>query len=228
MDAEVLDDIPFEIELPGLLEQLRVRPGSDDADAVARLAEAARAVARPKAACRPAYVEDRAERDVVIAGVTFTSRVLRVNLHEAHRVFATIATCGMELEHWSRSVHDVFERYWADAIKARALSAARRALAEHIERTHRPGQTSEMSPGSLADWPMPQQRPLFALLGAGVAAVGVELTDSFLMVPGKSVTGLLFPTEVRFESCQLCPRENCPGRRAPYDQDLYARRYAPP
>jgi len=50
--------------------------------------------------------------------------------------------------------------------------------------------------------------------------IGVELTDSFLMIPNESVSGIYFPAEVRFETCQLCPREICPGRRAPYDKNL--------
>jgi hypothetical protein len=53
----------------------------------------------------------------------------------------------------------------------------------------------------------------------------VELTDSFLMVPNKSVSGLRFPTETSVENCQLCPREVCPGRRTPYDPKLYEQRY---
>ena len=52
------------------------------------------------------------------------------------------------------------------------------------------------------------------------------LTDTFLMVPIKSVSGIFFPTEVSFESCQLCPRENCIGRRAPYDPAL-VKKYRP-
>jgi hypothetical protein len=82
-----------------------------------------------------------------------------------------------------------------------------------------------MAPGSLTDWPLREQRPLFALLGDTEALVGVRLTDSCLMLPNKSVSGIRFPTEKHFESCQLCPRPDCPGRRAPYDADLYDRRY---
>ena len=50
--------------------------------------------------------------------------------------------------------------------------------------------------------------------------IGVELTNSFLMVPSKSVSGIYFPTEIKFESCKLCPGEGCPGRQAPYDKNL--------
>ncbi len=82
-----------------------------------------------------------------------------------------------------------------------------------------------MNPGSLPDWPLPQQLPLFQLLGDVEGLIGVHLKESFLMVPTKTVSGIFFPTETRFESCQLCPREDCPGRRAPYDAALFQSRY---
>jgi hypothetical protein len=46
------------------------------------------------------------------------------------------------------------------------------------------------------------------------------------MVPTKSVSGIIFPTEADFQSCQLCERENCPNRRAPYDEMLYEQKYS--
>ena len=112
-----------------------------------------------------------------------------------------------------------------DAIKAMALSVAVRHCDSYIADTFHPSKTARMSPGSLADWPLPEQRPLFHLLGDPEAAIGVRLTDSFLMVPNKSVSGIRFPTEESFESCQLCPRPDCPNRRARYDAELFERRY---
>ena len=98
-------------------------------------------------------------------------------------------------------------------------------LNEHLIDHFQPGKISRMNPGSLPDWPLPEQQQLFALLGGGPASIGIKLTDSFLMVPIKSVSGIWFPNEESFESCRLCPREKCPGRRAPYDPDLYDRKY---
>ena len=227
MQPEVLDEIPFEIHLPALRDQMHLAEGSEDAEAIGRLVEQARAVGRPKALFRLAYVEGRGEDSVVIEALAFTSRVLRVNLDGVHRVFAYLGTCGRELHDWAESLDDMLERYWADAIKALALSAAMQALNRHADAALGPGKTSGMNPGSLPDWPISQQRPLFDLLGDPRQAVSVELTDSFLMIPNKSISGIRFPTEATFESCQLCPREVCPGRRAPYDPNLYARRFAP-
>jgi hypothetical protein len=172
-----------------------------------------------------AYVEARGDDHVKVDGHTLTSRVLRVNLEKAHRVFAYVATCGVELEEWSRSIGDVLRRYWADTIKEMALRAAVRALKEELEDRFRPGRTSSMSPGSLEDWPLEEQAVLFSILGNPEGAIGVRLSESLVMVPTKSVSGIRFPTEESFESCQLCPREGCPGRRAPYDPGLYERKY---
>ena len=82
-----------------------------------------------------------------------------------------------------------------------------------------------MTPGSLEDWPISEQRPLFEILGDIQDAIGVQLKDSLMMSPVQSVSGIIFPTEATFESCQLCPRENCPGRRAAYDKNLYEKKY---
>jgi hypothetical protein len=81
-----------------------------------------------------------------------------------------------------------------------------------------------MSPGSLSDWPIEQQRPFFSLFDDVEEAIGVKLAKNLLMIPQKSISGIYFPTEVSFYSCQLCPRERCPSRQAGYDEKL-AREY---
>jgi hypothetical protein len=226
MNETRLDNIPFELDVGHLARGLHIEGQAHYIDRLAHLADAARAIARPRAMYRVAYIESKSEDEVVVDGVRFTSRVLRVNLDEAHRVFPFVATCGTELEAWARPIDDMLERYWAGAIMEAVLRAAIRGLNEHIEQHVRPGRTATMNPGSLKDWPIEQQRELFRLLGDPRGAIGVELTDSFLMVPIKSVSGLRFPLEVAYENCQLCPRDPCPGRRAPYDPDLYGSRYS--
>ena len=227
MNEVVLDSIPFHIDLDSLMRKLHLTEGSSSARELQRLASEAQAIAKPKAVYKVAFIESKGEDHVVVDGITLTSRVLRVNLEQAHRVFPYVATCGTELDEWSSSIDDMLQSYWADTIKEMALRVAMQALSEHLEDRFRPGHLSRMNPGSLPDWPIQEQRKLFALLGSPKDAIGVELTKSLIMVPLKSVSGISFPTEVGFASCQLCPRENCPGRRAPYDETLYDRKYRP-
>jgi hypothetical protein len=221
----ILSEIPFVLDFDALLRRLRLQPDSADSKQLRRMADHAQEIARPKAVYRLAYVDSKEPEAVVVDKVRLASRVLRVNLEQAHRVVVYVATCGHELHEWSESIPDVFERYWTDEIKAMALSCALAASDAHQGKHLDLGRTARMNPGSLADWPLSQQGPLFEILGDVRSAVGVDLTDSFLMVPNKSVSGLRFPTETSFENCQLCPREACPGRRAPYDPKLYEQRY---
>ncbi len=225
---EVLSDIPFEADAEAILGELRLPPESSHAEEVRQALVRGLAVARPKAAWRVAYIGEKTERSVRLDGVVFASRVLRVNLEEAQRVFAYAATCGRELADYADGLDDPLSRFALDTMMRKALEAAGGAVRKAIVERYALGKFAAMSPGSLADWPVEQQRALFALLGDVRSAIGVELTESCLMVPVKSLSGIIFPTEVRFESCQLCPRENCEGRRAPYDPSLWEKRYGVP
>lgn len=221
----VLDTIAFTPNKATLAKQLRLREGSSHITTLEHLCDEAAELARPKAIYKLSYIEEKLPDAVIIDGVELKSCVLRLNLDVAHRAIAYIATCGAELQRWGEGLDDMLYQYWADAIKEAALRAAMRALNRHLNDCYEMGRTATMSPGSLADWPIREQRPLFRILGDPKQAIGVTLTDSFLMIPNKTVSGLRFPTEESFESCQLCPREGCPGRRAAYEPDLYNRKY---
>jgi len=221
----ILDRIPFHIDPLVLADELRVKEGSSHAVQLRQLASQAEAIARPKALYGLSFVEAKGKDWVELDDSRFSSRILRVNLKGVHRVFPYVVTCGVELDAWSNNFDDFLLRYYADVIKEMALTAAVKALDEHLENQFHPGPLSSMNPGSLGDWPLEVQPQLFALLGNVEEMIGVRLTSSYLMLPTKSISGLYFPTDQRFVSCQLCPRENCPSRRAPYDEHLYELKY---
>ena len=234
MEKYILDNLTFQPDPEIVAKRMRIGPNTPHYGELLACIDSAQAAARPKAMYRVGYIDAKGDDWVVIDGIRFTSRVLRVNLDQAHRVFAYLATCGGELQDWAHSLADPLEQYWANGIQEMALRAATQAMSDHIVQHYRPGRTATMAPGSLGEWPLSQQRPLFALLGGRDAStrddmevLGVRLLDSLLMTPTKSVSGIRFPTEERFESCQLCPRPECPGRRAPYDETLYERKYRP-
>jgi len=225
MDPIVLNDIPFEVDVNELLARLHVDEHVVRAGDVMRLVEDARVIGKPKALYKLAFVESREDDSVIIDGVTFHSRVLSVNVERVRRVFPFVATCGRELDKWSAGIDDMVHQFWADEIKVMAVQAAESAIGDHLDGYYQPGPTSRMSPGYMPDWPTEEQGCLFALLGDTNQLIGVELTDSFLMIPTKSVSGIRFSTDSEFVSCRLCPRNECPGRRAPYDNTLYDRKY---
>ncbi len=222
---KVLRNIPFQVDRAILRQQLRLKPNSHHLIELDCLIEQAQTIGKPKAMVRMVNVDDKGENWVQLDGRRLHSRVLRVNLEETQRAFIFVATAGLELESWSKSITDLLQRFWADAIQELALETARRALHEYLVQRFHLGLLSEMHPGSLDDWPLHAQDDVFALLGDVKGEIGVSMTESKLMHPVKSVSGIAFATQTHFTSCQLCPRENCRARQAPFEADLFEKRY---
>ena len=220
---EILTEIPFSLDAVPLMQQAHLKPGSDDAKELLALVDIASNVGRPKAAYTVSFVEERDGDTVRIGGISFTSRTLSRNLESIERIFPLVATCGRELDEARPERGDMLKEYWWDLIKGHLLSAANKYLYDHLHYRFRLGKTATMRPGSgdASVWPIEQQRGLFALLGGTEQAIGVRLTDSFLMVPNKTTSGILFPTEADFRSCEVCHREDCPSRHAPFNEQLW-------
>jgi hypothetical protein len=221
-EIEVLNHIPFAIDLHALLSELRVSHDGEDAKAIHELADNAAALARPKAVYKVAYVQRRDGDSIHIDGVVFVSRVLSANLRNVQRVFPYVVTCGTELDQIEIPSADFTRKYWLDAIKGMALQASMKYLHSYVRRKYLLEKTATMSPGAadVDTWPIEQQKQLFSLFESVDDLIGVRLTDSLLMIPNKSVSGILFPTEINFKSCQVCRRENCPSRVAAFDEKL--------
>ncbi len=228
MNRVILDSIPFEVDGQGLAELLKVKLGSRNHSEFTAMLEEAREVASPKAAFAITSASTADGDAIDIGGVKFESRVLRVNLEKAGVIFPFAATCGMELEEWSKGMKGMLRSFWADSIMLMALGSAVSRLNRYIEERTGSSRLSTMNPGSLPDWPIEQQEPLFALLGDTATAIGVSLTGRMVIRPLKSISGILFISEEGFVNCALCPRGDCPSRRARYDPDLYSTRFRKP
>jgi hypothetical protein len=216
---EILGPIPVELDVDKVQKKIHAPKRTDIEDMVAL----ALSLAEPRAAFAAAYVDAKGADEVVIAGNRFRSRVLRKNLDDVGRVFPVVLTVGPRLEAAADSA-DMLARYYLDMIANLILAEARHHLIRHLCKRFGVEKLSWMSPGSLQEWPLEQQRPLFALLPGVEDRLGVRLTDSCLMLPRKSVSGIYFPSESSFFSCRLCPRERCESRKARYDEAL-AREY---
>ncbi|GAB6154445.1 vitamin B12 dependent-methionine synthase activation domain-containing protein [Desulfosporosinus burensis] len=214
MDTVVLNNIQCKIDLVKLQEKLHIKENSSFLSELLEMAAEAQLIAKPKVIFKRSFVEAKGDNFVVIDGIKFTSRILRVNLDDSSMVFPYIVTCGTELEVWSkRFKDDYFQSYCVDTIKEMVLKNARQEFEAFLDREFSLGHASNMYPGSLQDWPITEQKPLFDLLDNVEELIGVQLTNSYLLLPIKTVSGIRFPKESTFESCQLCPRENCPSRK---------------
>ena len=211
------------LPLEALLRALHMDEASDpdDLEEIKRMREEVLAVARPKALYGMAQIQKRDAEGITVDGVRFSSPLVSQNLEKTARIIPFVVTCGTEAEEWSQAYRDdPLTGFWADTIKLQLLGEARQQLQQEVARYFPSGKFSAMSPGSLPAWPLPQQRPLFDLLGGVTPDIGVELTDSFLLLPSKSGSGFFFSAESHYENCRYCPLLDCPNRRAPFEKEL--------
>ena len=216
---KVIENIPIKQDSDDLVKGLRIRRNVEYIkDKLDSLIEAITPVMNPKALYLISFV-DKIEGDQVTIGDTvFTSKVVRMNLEQVGRVFPYIVTAGSELDDVELSKRQ--SAMLLDQVKTVVVSKAYQYLRTHLAEKYGIKKLSSVAPGRLDAWPLTQQRELFSLFGDNVDRIGVRLTKTCLMVPVKTVSGLLFPSEAGFESCELCSREKCMGRRAAYDPNL--------
>lgn len=181
----------------------------------------AEAIADPLVLFGVVSIGEATETAVCVNGVTVPSALAAEKLGGKHRCFPGITTCGPALEKWSEQyTGDFLYEFWADEIKKRYLGKMMMAYRDFIkEQYHTAGHLSSLNPGSLAVWPISGQQELFEILGGRDfvrETIGVTYNDSFLMLPSKTGSGIMFESEVVYENCQHCPMKDCPNRRAKY------------
>jgi len=219
---EILKNFNFEIDADNLIERLKIEKGSEDEKDFLNLLEKAKEIARPKAVYLEGFIEEKKEDEIIINGVKFKSNILRKNLEGVEKVFVFIATCGTELDS-IKFKDDILKDWWWETIKGYFLEIARRYLFDYLKNKYFLKKIISMSPGASEKyvWPIEQQKELFSLFGDTEKLIGVRLTDSYLMIPNKSVSGFLFSSEKDYRSCKVCRRKNCPGRSAEFDENLW-------
>jgi len=209
--------IPVTLDPGEIAARLRFDPVRAGFENLNELITLAQGLIHPRAVYEVAYTGEKGEGIVKVAGVTFQSRILRKNLDGANKVFPYIITVGPELERAASAQGDLLKQYYLEEMANMALESAAGWLGGRLESHYGVTGLANMSPGSLDDWPITEQTKLFSILGDTERSIGVRLTDSMLMLPRKSISGILFPSEEGFVACQLCERERCPGRKAAFN-----------
>jgi len=214
-------ELPVKLDSASVIKHLSLRNANKRLEEMAReLTDMALAAARPRAVYQvsQACIVDNFVVD--IDGVRFTSRVLSKNLINQDTVFPFIATTGRELDELPVPATDIMRQFCLDVIKTVVLVSGIDYLSDYLKEKYSLDHVALMNPGEIEDWPLTQQEPLFALFGSAEKQIGVTLSESGVMKPVKSRSGILFPNATDFLSCRLCTQFKCPGRRAAYDPEL--------
>ncbi|MDL2253164.1 hypothetical protein LJC49_03735 [Ruminococcaceae bacterium OttesenSCG-928-I18] len=167
---------------------------------------------------------DTVDRDgFVIDGCRFSSKIAAHKLNGAQSVLLFIASCGAEIGKILDETEDELDRYILDQISYLAYLEANKRLIEAVHRQWGIDQFIRLCPGSVIDWSVGDVCLFFKLLeGKGLyEQLGVRVLESGLIDPLKSSSGLFHVTEEEFESCSICPRQNCEGRREAFDLELH-------
>ena len=151
--------------------------------------------------------------------VEFRSAKLSRALRDAEKIVCFIGTIGFDIEkEISRLLdeHKLSEAYILDAMASVAVE-------DMVEQFHQDMAakcsnesktvTFRFSPG-YCDWSITEQKKLFSVFDA--EQIGVELLDSCLMEPRKSISGVFGiapPGSTLHNPCLHCREKNCNARR---------------
>lgn len=155
----------------------------------------------------------------------FESRVMQVNFKGAKKAYPYVVTCGKELYDLAQTKDDPLEKFWVDGISEQYLYRAHGVALAEIKAFSGAKTLYSMNPGSLQDFPISQQGPLFRMLGDTKQTIGAWITPTFLILPYKSGSGFYFESDSEFVNCSLCPRQGCPNRRVPFDEMKFSMKY---
>ena len=211
----IVDDIPVRLDIDEVRDSLKIGRDTPYAERkIGELIDSIEPVMKPKAAYQESRVESVDPDTVAVDRYVFSSRVLAKNLADQERCYPYVVTVGRELD--GVELPKGQSIMLLDLVKNIVVEKAYQYTRALIVERHGVEHVSGMSPGHL-DWELEQQRVLFDLIGPGVDRIGVRLTDACLMVPVKSVSGVLFTSETGFLSCRLCSQPRCMGRKTGYD-----------
>lgn len=195
----IVDPVPIIVGRPMVLLRLGYRRPSQVPAKTGRLIDEVMEQGRARLAPKAIY------REVAVAapeaGVTVIGESLRSNSRSVHdrfarcrTVFVFAATVGPALEDWGHEVLDAGEvtrSLLIDAFGSAAATALGMAIEDLATRHFRDRGlvvTKRYAPG-YGDWDLADQAPLLGLLDA--ARIGIRLTEHHLMLPAKSITGVV-------------------------------------
>ena len=159
-------------------------------------------------------------RVVIEGSIVFQSQVIARLLEQCHKVAVFLVTIGKHLEetaYWLAEDRLVLQSAVLDAIgsvAAESIASFVQGRIREIARAQGLCISQRFSPG-YCDWDIGQQKIVFRAVDGD--AVGIRLTKRCLMIPQKSISGIIGIGNDDVEDynpCKTCPnRYSCQGRR---------------
>lgn len=184
-----------------------------------------RAVSSPRAAYVFVNAETPPSQEQIVAGeLLFQSgKIVHRMLKQSESYAAFIVTVGPGPEQLARELLETgeyLEGYIVDLVASALVDSVADVLHEGIRKEAGSRDlkvTNRYSPG-YCSWDVAEQQKLFSLFPA--KCCGITLSESSLMDPVKSISGLIgIGAQVKFNdyTCEICPMKDCafrPARKA--------------
>lgn len=181
-------------------------------------------VVEPKMVFSVARLSETGTSGIRLENGTFfrSARIARA-LKDCEAVVCFVGTIGAEVDEEinrltsKNKLSDAFVVDAAGSAGAEQMVEAFHKGMEKVFRSQGKGVTLRFSPG-YCDWAVKEQAKLFSLLDTDL--IGVELSESSLMNPRKSVSGVFgltsTPSSVstRYNPCAHCGKKDCVARRS--------------
>jgi len=158
---------------------------------------------------------------LIEGSIIFKSRIIAQLLERCPQVAIFVVTIGKYLEETAFQLArdglilqaTVLDAIGSDAVEKMADFAQDRI--KEVAKAQGLVTSRRFSPG-YCDWNIGQQRMLFYALTGNT--VGIRLTGECLMIPQKSISGIIGigPSKANVENynpCKTCRKKDCPGRR---------------
>lgn len=160
-------------------------------------------------------------RVIIEGGITLESGVIASLLRRCDKVAIFVLSIGNHLEDMVAHLAEnnlVLQATVLDAIGSNAAEQLAGFVEDRVKRLVAPQGlyiSRRYSPG-YCDWELGQQQMVFRAMQGDTA--GVRLTEGCLMLPRKSVSGIIGIGQcaddiVNYNPCNVCRKEECPGRR---------------
>ncbi len=163
-----------------------------------------------------AFQTNPARKSITVQGVEFfTNTIVTKHLEKSTAVVLFACTAGSEISRWAATFNDMgqsIHAYIVDSIGSIVVEKAMDVVQARLKselRLSGLGITNRYSPG-YCNWDTAEQKKLFSLLPAGFC--GITLTDSLLMKPIKSISGIIgIGKDVTYRkyTCNYCKDKHC-------------------
>jgi hypothetical protein len=156
-------------------------------------------------------VEDVKTENIVLN----VGKIIAYALHEAESFAIFTATAGSRFDKWLKKIEqedDIVKAYLANTLGSVLVEAAVSLLMRKLEAESAAAGlniSNNYSPG-YCDWLLVEQKKLLSVFSDG--RTGITLTDSCLMLPIKSVSGIVGigkNVKKRPYGCAVCKMKNC-------------------